>query len=99
MIALEAKERKYAPELHAARLETIIARWDDILAVIDEEVPRASELERLLDGIHAPKSVAEIGLDPAILPMTFSATKDIRDKYVLSRLCWDLGIIDELSFG
>ena len=24
-------------------------------------------------------------------------TKDIRDKYVLSRLVWDLGIIDEFS--
>ena len=28
--------------------------------------------------------------------MTFQATKDIRDKYVLSRLAWDLGVMDEL---
>ena len=37
----------------------------------------------------------EIGLDEDTLPMTFRATKDIRDKYVLSRLCFDLGIIQE----
>ena len=57
----------------------------------------ASDIERLLDVIRAPKSIAEIGLDPSILPMSFHATKDIRDKYVLSRLCWDLGIIDEID--
>jgi hypothetical protein len=43
-----------------------------------------------------PKSVNEIGIDGDILPETFKATKDIRDKYVLPRLCWDLGIIDEI---
>ena len=40
--------------------------------------------------------MAEIGLDEEILPLTFKASKDIRDKYVLSRLCWDLGIIDDI---
>ena len=38
----------------------------------------------------------EIGIDNKLLPMTFKAAKDIRDKYVLSRLCWDLGILDEI---
>jgi hypothetical protein len=43
-----------------------------------------------------PKTMAEIGIDDTILPLTFKSAKDIRDKYVLSRLCWDLGIIDEI---
>ena len=38
----------------------------------------------------------EIGLEEEILPLTFKSAKDIRDKYVLPRLCWDLGIIDEI---
>lgn len=37
-------------------------------------------------------------MDKSILPMTFNATENIRDKYVLSRLCWDLGIIDDIKF-
>ena len=44
-----------------------------------------------------PTTMKEIGLDETILPMTFKATKDIRDKYVLSKLAWDLGIIEELQ--
>jgi hypothetical protein len=31
-----------------------------------------------------------------MLPVIFRATKDIRDKYVLSRLAWDLGVLDEI---
>ncbi len=97
MIALEARERKYDLEKHAKRLDRIITHWDDIRAIIDEEAPRAAVIEDLLDRIHAPKSVAEIGIDPSILRQTFCATKDIRDKYVLSSLCWDLGIIDDIE--
>jgi hypothetical protein len=29
--------------------------------------------------------------------MTLKASKDIRDKYVLSRLLWDLGLLDDFS--
>ena len=96
MIALEKKEKKYDPTNHAARLNTIIARWNDILAIIDEELPSAAAIADILDTIQAPKTAAECGIDESIIPMTFQVTKDIRDKYVLSRLAWDLGIIEEL---
>ena len=43
-------------------------------------------------------TMEEIGISSEILPMTFKASKDIRDKYVLSRLTWDLGIIDEIKY-
>ena len=56
------------------------------------EASASEELEEVLDKIGAPKTLQEIGVDEAILPLTFEATKDIRDKYVLSRLCWDLGV-------
>ena len=99
MIALEAKEGKYNAEKHAKRLDVIIENWDNILKIVNEEVPSASEIEKILDTIGAPKSVKEIGIDESILPMTVKAAKDIRDKYVLPRLLWDLGILDEFAEG
>lgn len=92
MTALEKKEKKYDANAHLKRLEIIINSWERIVAVINEEIPEPQFIESILDKIHCPKTADEIGIDPAILPMTFAATKDIRDKYVLSRLCWDLGI-------
>lgn len=96
MIQLEAKDGKYNTERHAKRLELIIANFDKILAIINEELPSSTEIENILTLIDAPKKLSDIGLDDSILDMSFRATKDIRDKYVLSRLAWDLGVIDEM---
>jgi len=97
MIALEEKEGKYDPAAHALRLEKIIAHWEDIKAIAREELPTAKALEELLDAIEAPKTLAEIGIEETELPMIFRCTKDIRDKYVLSRLAWDLGVMEQLT--
>lgn len=96
MIQLERKEKKYDCSLHAARLETILKNWPALLQIMEEELPSAMVLESLLKRIGAPTTLSEIGIDTALLPTVFRATKDIRDKYVLSRLAWDLGVLDEL---
>ena len=96
MIALEEKEQKYDIESHKRRFEIIAEKWDNILSIIREELPSTEELQSLYTKVGLPKTMAEIGLDEEILPLTFKASKDIRDKYVLSRLCWDLGIIDDI---
>jgi glycerol-1-phosphate dehydrogenase [NAD(P)+] len=96
MIALEAKEQKYCTVKHEKRLDVILEKWDEILAVIDEELPSVEEFEAILDSIEAPKTLEEIGMDSSILAMTLKSTKDIRDKYVLPRLLWDLGVLDEV---
>lgn len=96
MIALEAKEGKYDLQKHAKRLEVILAKWDAILDIIREEMPTAARIESILDAIDAPKTLSQVGTDEAMLPVIVKATKDIRDKYVLSRLLWDLGELDDI---
>ena len=97
MIALEKKEGKYRKDTHPARFNIIAEKWDRILQIMDEELPSSEEIEKLLDTIGISKDLSAIGVDTECARTTFKATKDIRDKYVLSRLAWDLGIIDELA--
>lgn len=97
MIALEEKEQKYSVEKHAARLEIILSQWDVLTEIMATEIPSADAIETLLDQIGCPKSVRSWGLSSDILSVTFQATKDIRDKYVLSRLAFDLGVLDEMA--
>ena len=97
MLALEEKEGKYDPVKHHSRITYIAEHWQELVQIMEQELPAAAELERLLKAIGAPCSVEEIGLSADILRPTFEATKDIRDKYVLSRLCWDLGILNEIQ--
>ncbi len=97
MIELEKEEQKYSAEKHKKRLKIILQNLDRIFDIISEELPPYDELEALLDSVGAPKTPEEIGQSTEIIPMTFMATKDIRDKYVLSRLAWDLGILEEIA--
>lgn len=96
MIAAEKKDGKYDVEKHEKRFAVIERKWNTLCKIMDEELPSLAEYDRILDAIDAPKRLREIGIDEDILPLSFCATKDIRDKYVLSRLAWDLGVIEEI---
>ena len=97
MIAQEIKEGKYNKAKHKKRIDIIINNWDEILKIIDEELPDIDYITELFKETDLPTDYVAAGVDKNILKMTFKATKDIRDKYVLSRLCWDLGIIEEIE--
>ena len=96
MIAQEAKEGKYDKSTHPTRFQKIADNWDVILKIIEEELPSADRLAAIMDTIGISQDPMSIGVDKACLDMAFKATKDIRDKYVLSRLAWDLGILEDL---
>lgn len=96
MIAQEAREGKYDKATHRARFTRIAENWGIILEILDEELPAYSQLEDLLHRIGLSPDLITIGIDSQTAKMTFKSTKDIRDKYVLSRLAWDLGVLDEL---
>jgi glycerol-1-phosphate dehydrogenase [NAD(P)+] len=97
MIAQEIREGKYNKETHPARFLKIAENWGTILDIINEELPASTELEEILQTIGISADLLDLGVDSNIAKLTFAATKDIRDKYVLSRLAWDLGVIDELA--
>ena len=99
MIEAEKNDKKYDPQKHCERLEVICAHWDEIVKIINEEIPSSEYIANIMNEIGIPETVSEINIAPDIVPMTFKATKDVRDKYVLSRLVWDLGIIDELDYS
>ena len=97
MIVQEQKERKYDKSTHPARFQKIVDNWDQIQQILAQELPSAAELSGILDVIGISKDLNTIGVDSQCAKLTFKATKDIRDKYVLSRLAWDLGILEELA--
>lgn len=93
MIRGEEKEGKYDREKHAARLERILAKWDEIMTVVNA-LPSHDEVLSLLQSIGAPTDAADFGYGTQDVKTCFTMTKDIRDKYIASRLLWDLGELD-----
>ena len=97
MIDQEKRERKYDKSKHPARFRLIQDNWENILGILAEELPTAEELAKIMGTIGIFTDLTTIGVDAECAKLTFKATKDIRDKYVLSRLAWDLGVLDQLA--
>lgn len=93
----EKKEGKYDLSRHAARLDKIIEIWPTLLQIIDEEIPPYETVENALKAVGAPVSAEQIGLSRKNVHTAFLMTKDIRDKYIASRLLWDLGMLEETA--
>lgn len=97
MEALEEKEGKYRREHVEARQQALFAHWDEIRAIIREELPPYGELLGFCRKLGLPTEPAHFGLDRETLGLIFRATKDIRNKYILSMLAWDLGLLEEIA--
>lgn len=96
MIAQEEREKKFDKSAHAARFAKIQQNWDTIVRILDEELPSYEALSAIMETVGIPLEMHCIDVDNDTAKMTFRATKDVRDKYVLSRLAWDLGILEDL---
>ncbi len=97
MTEAEKKDGKYDLANHAKRLENIIGNWDKIISAVKEELPDEESFNNIYSLAGIPKKPEEIGIDKSDIPMTFLCTKDIRNKYILSSLTWDLGIIEDFE--
>ena len=86
---------RYSEAQHEKRLANIVAHWDEILQIVHKELPPAYSICALLKKIGAPVNSSEIGIPMRENALTFKMTKDIRDKYILSTLMFDMGVLDE----
>ena len=93
----ERVEHKYDKKKTMERIDRIIDHWDEILSIIEEEIPTEAYLKALLERLESPVTVKDLGIPDGNIGDVFEATRDIRDKYVLSRLIFDLGITKEVK--
>ncbi len=91
MIEAEAREQKYNAEKHGRRLTRILENWDGIKDII-ASLPFSRDLESFMEKIGHPTSYRAIGMTEEQVTNAFCLAADVRDKYVLGRLLWDLGL-------
>ena len=97
IIRIEAQTRKNDPARHAARLNNILAHWDEILRIIDEELPPLDALRSLMASTGMPITPGDIGIPAQDTVDAFLGSRDIRDKYPSCSLLWDLGLTDDFA--
>ncbi len=93
--ALENEEKagKHDPVKHAKQLERILACWPEVPDMI-RQMPSAEEAAALWGQTGAPTTHTALGFTDAQLLDAFVMSPEIRDRYVGTRLCWDLGEIE-----
>lgn len=79
------------------RTETVLTHWEEILAIIEDELPRREEILAFMKWIRAPTSPEEINIPENVVKDSFLVTKDIRDKYIASTLLDNLGYLDDVA--
>lgn len=89
---------KNSPEKHGSRLNQLLEHWDEILQIMDEELPDTKTLIATMKKIGIPTTPAELGLDNAAVRRAFIGSREIRDKYILSSMLWDLGLMKHPDF-
>lgn len=97
IIAVEHKLKKNDPVKHAQRLNRIFDHWTEILQIIEEEVPCYDTIYSLMQKAQMPMFPADLGIGKTQVREAFLGTREIRDKYVLSSLLWDLGLLEEFA--
>ena len=97
IIAIEDSVHKNDPARHAKRLDNIIAHWDEILAIIREELPDYGALHDAMAATGMPLTPADIGIPTVDVVNAFVGARDIRDKYLSCSLLWDMGLTEEYA--
>lgn len=97
LISAEVKYQKNQPERRRIRAQRIIERWDDILAIINEEIPDAEAVYHTLEATGMPLAPAAIGISNRDAVDAFVCSRDIRDRYLSSSMLWDIGYLDEFA--
>ncbi len=97
IIAAAEKEGRNDPEKHARRVDLIISHWDEILKIIDEELPSFENIMKIMTCCGMPIRPAELGVNDDDVRDALCASRDIRNKYLSSTMLWDLGLLYEIA--
>lgn len=85
---------KNDPDARRERFGRIRGHWDEILSIMDGELPDPDETIALMRSLRLPVSPGEIGVTDRQTRDAFLHSRDIRDKYLSSSMLWDMGLLD-----
>ena len=96
VIEMEAKAKKNETQARLERIDAMEANWEQIDALL-AALPSSQEIMDILDSLGASYLPAQIEVDNDLLKRTFMYCKEVRARYTILQMVWDLGLLDTLS--
>lgn len=84
---------KNDPVRHKQRLNNVLANWDEILRILNNELPDQNEIKALMQKAALPMWPEDLHINEQDTKDAFVMSREIRDKYLSSSLLWDLGLL------
>ena len=83
------------PSQLRARLDRLIADWDSIISWVGETLRPPGVLAAELDSADCPTRFPHLGVNRDRALRATSHCKDIRNRYTILHLLWELGLLDD----
>ena len=96
VIEMEAQSRKNDTADRLARIDAMEQRWDEIRALLSA-LPKSGEMIALLRSLQSPSMPYEIDVDRELMRNTILYCKEVRPRYTMLQMMWDLGLLEELA--
>jgi glycerol-1-phosphate dehydrogenase [NAD(P)+] len=93
----QQKDKTFDQEMIRKRIERIITHEQEIKQVIRDAIEYVEPLDDALKTLGAPTTARELGISPENLRISFLWAKEMRAKYGVLDLAYDLGVLDQIS--
>ncbi len=97
IIALEEKCGKNDVEKRNQRLQVMKEHWGEIRSLIEESLPPTADMVELMTSIDAPVYPEEIDISTERTKEAILYAKEVRDRYTLLQILWDLGLSEKFA--
>ncbi|MDF2942116.1 MAG: sn-glycerol-phosphate dehydrogenase [Herbinix sp.] len=96
VIALEKEIGKNNPINVLPRLKQLEKNWDEIKKIA-QRLPSADAIRNLLSSLDAPADPMAVGIDKITFINSFLVAKELRNRYGLLQILFDLGLTQEIA--
>ena len=96
VLELEKTARKNDAALHGERICRIQEHWPELTEEM-RRLPDAERVQSLLRKMDAAVSPADLGIDRELTREAILLAKEVRDRYTILQLLWDLGLLERYA--
>lgn len=96
VIEMEAKAQKNEINAHLKRIDVMEAQWGELMDAL-EALPSSEKMEELLKSLDSSWLPGQIEVDADMLRNTLRYGKEVRARYTILQMIWDLGLLEKLS--
>lgn len=97
VIELKKHVQKHNIQKRLERIERIEKEWSQICILLEEDMPRAEEMIRILKRLDAPYLPEQKGLDDELVWQAVVYGMEVRERYTILQLAADLGLSEEMA--